>query len=126
MLRFVIQKHVLNDGTIHFDIMFEKDGVLKTYQISNIEDLLNFQSVDAKNIQDHRIIYLDYEGEISNNRGYVKIFDTGEYVIKEMSNGSMKFEVKGKIISGIMSFLLTDSKTKMWRLSYEKNQDIFI
>lgn len=120
MPRFVIQKHILSNGDIHFDIMFEWGDVLKTYQIKNIEDLLNGNQVDAINIQDHRLIYLDYEGEISNNRGFVKIFDKGEYSQEKFENhNKMEFKVKGNIISGTLSFLLTDKDSKLWKVIYK-------
>lgn len=117
-MRFVVHKHTLDSEKYHYDLMFEDGDVLKTYQIENIDDLLNLQEVQGRNIQDHRLIYLDYEGEISHNRGFVKIFDKGEYVVKAKSNNSMEFEVKGSVLKGIMLFSLLDNNTKVWKLTY--------
>lgn len=113
-----MQKHTVDNENYHFDLMFEEGDVLATYQIKSIDDLLNMKGVEAINIQDHRLIYLDYEGEISNNRGYVKIFDKGEYLVKTKSINAMEYEVKGNILNGIISFSLLDSGRRAWELMY--------
>src|SRR5579872_4685079 len=77
MLRFVIQQHSQNE-TVHYDLMLEFADVLKTWRIPQSPDITP-QTIEQ--IQDHRKLYLDYEGEISGNRGSVKIWDKGEYQI---------------------------------------------
>jgi hypothetical protein len=59
----------------------ESKEVLYTYEISidSKDDFLGGRPVFAERKQDHRKIYLDYEGLISGNRGLVQILWKGHY-----------------------------------------------
>jgi len=80
--RFVILRHTFPDGGNgeffdHYDLMLEQEGKLATWQL---EDLPDFnKSVAAKKLPDHRALYLDYEGPISDDRGSVKRIMAGTY-----------------------------------------------
>ena len=78
MPRFTISKHTLQNGKFHYDFMLEVEGAekLKTWRLENV-DFSKPQS--ALQNFDHRRIYLDYEGDISGDRGVVAIWDTGIY-----------------------------------------------
>jgi hypothetical protein len=70
--RYVILAHTVN-GETHFDLMLEVAGQegLRTYQLSRWP-LEVGESCDCNQLNDHRRVYLDYEGEISGGRGVVK------------------------------------------------------
>lgn len=55
----------------HLDWMFEIDGVLQTWATEWIPDLDRPIQTRALRLPDHRLHYLDYEGEISGQRGTV-------------------------------------------------------
>src|SRR4051794_23553598 len=64
MPRFVLLRHETPAGSerpTHFDLMLEHNGVLRTWALSGLpaagEPLL------AEQLPDHRLAYLDYEGE---------------------------------------------------------------
>ncbi len=116
--RFVIQQHSTPDGKFHFDIMFEEDNVLKTFQIEQIQKLMDGIKITGKNIQDHRIIYLDYEGEISGNRGYVKIFDKGYYILDKITDNHFKFYLKSSKLNGVLHINFIDIQEKIVEITY--------
>lgn len=70
--RFVILAHTVN-GETHYDLMLEVAGQekLRTYQLARWP-LTVGESCDCRQLDDHRRVYLDYEGEISGGRGVVK------------------------------------------------------
>ncbi len=67
----------------HIDIFFDVHGEekLQTYttQAKNWEFLREGGIITCVKKEDHRKIYLTYEGEISNNRGNLKILWQGKY-----------------------------------------------
>jgi hypothetical protein len=79
--RFVILHHT-GYREDHYDFMLERDGVLKTWTIHALDFTRPQKAV--RNF-DHRIAYLDYEGEISGGRGAVKRVRGGEYTVESES-----------------------------------------
>ncbi|MFN7182188.1 MAG: DNA polymerase ligase N-terminal domain-containing protein [Planctomycetota bacterium] len=119
--RFVIQQHFLSSDKYHFDLMFEENNVLRTFQIDRIDNLLEGVKVLGKNIQDHRLIYLDYEGEISGNRGYVKIFDKGYYQVNKKTDNLFELLLEGaKIPKSIIEIKLIDIEQKIFEIILKK------
>ena len=68
----------------HFDFLLENEAALLTWRLSAWPvprcDADPFQPVHAERIGDHRSIYLDYEGPVSQNRGSVRRIDSGTFV----------------------------------------------
>ena len=77
--RFVILAHTVN-GATHCDLMLEVAGQekLRTYQLSRWP-LAVGESCDCERLDDHRRVYLDYEGEISGGRGFVERVAAGTW-----------------------------------------------
>jgi hypothetical protein len=75
--RFVILKHVRQQDT-HWDLMLELPGqeLLATWQVHLPPEQWG-PVVPAVRLPDHRRLYLEYEGEISGNRGHVTWVDEG-------------------------------------------------
>ena len=92
--RVTISRHTLQDKNSHLDIFFENSTeLLTTYEVSTPEDILIFGEILICNKKpDHRKIYLDYEGEISNNRGSIEIVWKGFYRNKK-SIGQNKISI---------------------------------
>lgn len=72
--RFVVQRHAVAANDVHYDLMIEAGDVLVTIQLSDEPS----PGAEGKRSFDHRRKYLDYEGEISEGRGAVVIWDRGE------------------------------------------------
>lgn len=79
-LRFVLLYHMIEAVAgrgNHWDLMLEQDGVLITFEVARLPSQAGpFQ---ARRLVDHRLAYLDYEGQISGNRGSVIRLDRGYY-----------------------------------------------
>jgi hypothetical protein len=78
MNRFVILHHQ-SASEYHWDVMLETDSALTTWSIPpQCPPGMSFVCT-ATPLPDHRKHYLDYEGEVSGNRGVVSRVDAGTY-----------------------------------------------
>lgn len=96
MARFVILEHTWN-GT-HWDFMLEYGGVLRTWAID--APIVPHADLPARALSDHRLAYLDYEGEVSGGRGTVRRIASGEYVHRVWSEGHVLVELRGTQLAG--------------------------
>jgi len=95
MPRYVILQHIMppNSGReSHFDLMMEDAGQLVTWAIPALPRA-GLQMTAIK-LGDHRLVYLDYEGSVSGDRGEVRRVDAGDYVWNERSEGVATFELR--------------------------------
>ncbi len=81
MCRFTLLYHKTDSP--HYDLLFEeikKDSLL-TLQIlpDDLEALLQGREIRTRLLPRHRKKYLDYEGMISHDRGYVQQVDSGTW-----------------------------------------------
>jgi len=79
MPRFVVQQHFRDAEDWHFDLMFERGDALATFASGVPPDDLGSLPCLVHQLADHRRAYLDYEGEISNHRGWCRIHDQGTF-----------------------------------------------
>jgi hypothetical protein len=82
MPRFVILRHETPPGyarATHWDLMLECAGVLRTWALP--EPPSPDCELVAEELPDHRLAYLDYEGDVSGNRGRVTRWDAGTYEV---------------------------------------------
>ncbi|MFN9876929.1 MAG: hypothetical protein ACK557_00505 [Planctomycetota bacterium] len=78
-LRFAVLHHRLPpaaERSDHFDLLLEWRGALLTWELP-IRPLLIDQTTAARRLPDHRLVYLDYSGPLTENRGHVQLVDTG-------------------------------------------------
>jgi hypothetical protein len=96
MPRFVLLEH--DYPVVHFDLMFEAGDVLRTWR------LLEFPAVGvtiaAEPSFDHRLIYLDYEGAVSGDRGTVVRRAAGNYVMLRESASEWIASLSGDHLNG--------------------------
>lgn len=90
--RFVILEH--NWNGIHYDLMLEENGVLKTWRLA---EMLKPGTQVAKKLPNHRIDYLQYEGPISGNRGEVKRVASGTYVVDKSGTDKSALVLSGSV-----------------------------
>jgi hypothetical protein len=76
MPRFVVLEHDYPER--HWDFMLEADDVLRTWRLAAPPQ--HGTPVAAEASFDHRLMYLDYEGPVSGNRGQVVAWDRGTYL----------------------------------------------
>ena len=75
MPRYVILRH--DWPTPHFDLLLGADGVLKAWRLT--AEPTPGVTVPATPNADHRVHYLDYEGEVGGGRGTVTRYASGVY-----------------------------------------------
>jgi hypothetical protein len=113
MPRFVILEHDCAD--LHFDFMLEAGNVLRTWRLSMPPQV--GRSVAAQLSFDHRLIYLDYEGPISGDRGSVLRWDGGNFIWKIDSEKRIAIEVTGdKCVGSIEIIRLSQDQ---WELTWK-------
>ena len=80
MTRFVVLRHELPDGSWHFDWLLDPGGPrehpderrLVSFRTLERPDLCGGAGFEARQMPDHRLLYLDFEGELSGSgRGRV-------------------------------------------------------
>lgn len=92
--RFVVLRH--DHPFLHWDLMLEVDGVLRTWRLSAEPDTL--EPIPAEPLPDHRLAYLEYEGPVSGNRGRVDRWDAGVY--EWIDPGEPRFTLAGGRLVG--------------------------
>ena len=96
MPRFVLLEHRWNG--IHWDLMLERGGVLCTWAID--APVVPDVDLPARALADHRRIYLEYEGEVSGNRGTVRRIDEGTYTPIIWDNDRIRLYLEGSQLVG--------------------------
>ena len=93
--RFVLLRHNMepsNERSDHWDLMLEHEGLLVTYELTRLPSEPG--PFEVRRLPDHRLHYLDFEGEIAGNRGHVVRLDRGcwQLVPKKAAYGSRPFQ----------------------------------
>ncbi len=92
MRRFVILEH--DHPYLHWDLMLEEESSLRTWRLENppTTDVL----IQATPLASHRLIYLEYEGPVSGDRGIVRRWDQGSYQLISHDETHWLFEMLGQ------------------------------
>ncbi len=121
MPRYVVLQHQTVQR-VHFDLMLEADGVLKTWSMPQAP--LPGVVIECNALVDHRLAYLDYEGPISGDRGSVTRWDRGYYTLERRSDRAWQIDLAGEKLHGAAqldrlgesgdrwSFLLRDQESE--------------
>lgn len=97
MPRFVILHHQMppdSDRQSHWDLMLESGQVLRTWALA--EEPREESTIAADSLPNHRLAYLEYEGPVSNNRGFVRHWDAGEYQAISLADNRAEFTLRGR------------------------------
>ncbi len=97
MNRTTISNHQLDYTTGHLDIFFETPNYLETYEagFEKFAELTQQRKILCSKKKPHRKLYLDYEGNLSNDRGFLKILWTGFY---ENNSNSFPEQIKISLV----------------------------
>ena len=111
-MRFVVHEHWARRH--HFDFRLELDGVLKSWAVP--KGLPTERGIKrlAVRVEDHALSYIDFEGIIEEGygKGTVKIFDRGEYELREKAEKKIVFVLRGETLKG--EYVLMHWKDKNW------------
>ncbi|MFN4133866.1 MAG: DNA polymerase ligase N-terminal domain-containing protein [Candidatus Hadarchaeales archaeon] len=98
---FVIHEH--HARRLHYDLRLEMDGVLKSWAVPKEPPLERGVKRLAIEVEDHPLAYARFEGRIpegSYGAGEVKIWDRGDYILKEKSQKALVVELRGRKVKG--------------------------
>ena len=107
MNKWVLLKHTVfsdNSFDIHYDFLVEDKIDCLTWKFLKLPSL-NESSVKIIKQQNHRLVWLlRKEHELSENRGYVKRIDHGEFknISDEFKTEDFRYILDGEILSGLL------------------------
>jgi hypothetical protein len=113
MSRFVVLIH--DSPELHWDFMLEKEAALRTWRLAR--QPLGSGRIDAEALADHRLAYLDYEGPVSGNRGSVRPFDRGEFIIVAETAERIVIDLCGAVLRGT-AVLTRRGDDKNWTFAF--------
>ena len=111
--KYVIQRHQKGDD-LHWDLMIESDGVLKTWRIQSPAEQLAGQTIEAEQIFDHQLRFLTYEGPVNKGAGSVRIDDSGSCRIKLWNDDCIEGRFAGSQLNA--AFILSRISDSNWQL----------
>ncbi len=114
MPRFVILRHDSPKG-LHWDLLLETGPVLRTWTLRQPPDPGLTIACDA--LPDHRPMYLDYEGPLSDNRGSVTRWDRGAYEIHQQSDTQLVIDFCGEKLTGRATLERSPDDPRRWWFS---------
>jgi hypothetical protein len=79
MHRFVVQQHYRDSDDWHFDLMLECGEALVTFTSGVPPDDDSRLPTLVRQLGNHRLAYLEYQGEVSGGRGWCTIYDQGQF-----------------------------------------------
>lgn len=106
MPRFVLLRHECTPGFAkpsHWDFMLEAGGVLLTWELQELPAAwggTGGASTNIKRLPDHRLVYLDYEGKVSGDRGSVHRIASGTFDLIEQSEHNIRAMLNSPTICG--------------------------
>jgi hypothetical protein len=118
MPRFVVLHHLTppaGSREPHWDLMLERDGALETWALPMPPTLDSTQT--GQRLADHRIHYLDYEGPVSGNRGTVKRWDWGTYLLLDSSPGLREIQLSGQQHTGHVRLRRKTAESEFWSIN---------
>ena len=117
MPRFVVLLHETPPGyprPRHYDLMLEQGTALATWALAELP-IAGGEAVAAERLPDHRLDYLDYEGEVSGARGRVVRVDRGTYK-PVPADGGFVFRLAGERIRGLLCVESPAGSAGVWRI----------
>jgi hypothetical protein len=98
MPRFVILEH--DHPVRHWDLMLESESVLRTWRLA--VPLGPGAAIAAEAVFDHRLLYLDYEGPISGDRGRVVRWERGTFKGPIQVEPLLVVRLEGERLRGVL------------------------
>jgi hypothetical protein len=87
--RFVILKH--DFPFLHWDLLLEEESSARTWRLLRMPCL--DEPIAAEPLPAHRLLYLDYEGPLSDNRGHVERVVSGTCSVESSSDGGLSLKI---------------------------------
>lgn len=122
-MAFVILEHELPQSHpragVHFDLMLEHDGRLLTWALDEAPRVGEEGSgLPCQRLPDHRVMYLDYEGPVSGDRGEVRRWDRGECELLEQGDQRVRARIEGERVCATVT--LTREQGEQWLAEFRE------
>jgi hypothetical protein len=122
MPRFVVLRHdppPSGKRPLHWDFMLESGEALRTWALAQPPDEgASGSAQPAEALADHRIVYLEFAGEVSGGRGHVSRYDHGDYHTITWQADQIVVELYGRRLRGRACFALIESQPLRWSFSF--------
>jgi hypothetical protein len=112
MPRFAVLRHESPEG-LHWDFLLETGPVLRTWALRGPPQAGTEMMATA--LPDHRLLYLDYEGPVSGDRGTVTRWDRGSFQLVSSSDDEVVAELVGEKYSGRVTLRQVPDEPGRWR-----------
>ena len=120
MPRFVILRHETPPHAprpLHWDLMFERNAKLVTWALA--DEPAPGKNVDAELLADHRMEYLEFEGELTKGRGTVRRWDAGTFSVEQWDDERITVLLSGMHLRQCQVELTRDSgATQRWSVDF--------
>ncbi len=119
MRRFVILQHETPRGyqrPLHWDLMLETGDALRTWALE--QEPTVGSTVNAEQLADHRLAYLDYEGPVSGERGNATRWDQGTYNVECERDDEIIVMLQGTRLSGRVTFTRRSDVAQRWTVVF--------
>ena len=139
-LSFVVQRHKASH--LHYDFRLEMEGVLKSWAVPKGPSMNPKDKRLAMMVEDHPYAYKDFKGVIPDGygAGIVEIWDKGTYttiektegantqkkLLKDLSEGNLKFTLKGKKLKGEFALVKLKGKQENAWLLIKHNDEFAV
>ncbi len=111
--RCVVQQHTIA-GQSHYDLMLEMGDVLATFQVPCPPQDWADKQLTCVKLDDHRLMYLDYEGPVLPNRGHVRLVLKGRYRCRSLRENCWQLGLISDIITATLT--LRRLGDRQWQL----------
>ena len=113
MPRFAVLLH--DHPFLHWDFLLEQGESCRTWRLLKSPDAPG--DIPAEAIADHRLMYLDYEGPVSGDRGMVTQWDTGTFEWLVDGDDLVEVRLTGRKLIGLARFQREDDSCWTLRLT---------
>ena len=93
--------------------MLESGEVLRTWALA--APLAVDEEIEAEALGDHRLVYLEFEGPISGDRGVVHRVAAGDYSVLEESPLRLVVSLAGDVVCGELTLERSTESSSHWR-----------
>ncbi len=115
MTRYAILQHQQAEQ-VHWDFFIERGAVLRAWRLE--EPPRTDTSVPCSSAPDHRLVYLEYEGPLSGDRGHVIRWDWGTCQVCQDTPTEIVLAVDGQRLRGLLQLERDSVADSQWRLTY--------
>lgn len=115
--RYAILEHRWD--RVHWDFLVEDGPKLRTWAIDS--PIVEGTDQPARSLPAHRLVYLDYEGDVSGGRGSVRRWDEGTCEVVEWGEERVRLVLSGgQLVGSVELWCVEEEGRSAWRFRFGK------